>query len=210
MQRRTGYTEARCGAGFMYSHSHERLHEAELTLVDPTGIWKLLGTMCFLRHVLFWVTGIWSQTFWTEVGLSFLTGCECVDPQPFLVTLVKNVARKRTMWWSNQQEGRAVTSFHQVIKNTAVRSWQDEREVFPAESNSRWHALGLAWKQDVNIVELLFGGNRLQRTSSDVGGRFLQQIILHVVENKQIAWVVWSMPGSSARVFSLQRAYPPL
>ena len=69
--------------------------------------------------------------------------------------------------------------------------------------------MGLAWKQDVNIVELFFGGNRLQRTSSDVGGRFLQQIILHVVENKQIAWVVWSMPGSSARVFSLQRAYPP-
>ena len=72
--------------------------------------------MCFLRHVLFWVTGIWALTFWTEVGLSFLTGCECVDPQPFLVTMVKNVARKRMMWWSNQQEGRAVTSYHQVIK----------------------------------------------------------------------------------------------
>ena len=195
----------------MYSHSHERLHEAELTLVDPTGIletaWNnVLSSACAFLGNRNLVTNLLDRS-WSFV----LTGCECVDPQPFLVTLVKNVARKRTMWWSNQQEGRAVTLFHQVIKNTAVRSWQDEREVFPAESNSRWHALGLAWKQDANIVELLFGGNRLQRTSSDVGGRFfLQQIILHVVENKQIAWVVWSMPGSSARVFSLQRAYPPL
>ena len=140
----------------LYSHSHA-VSEAEPIHVDPNRNLEYAWNSLYpSASAPFWETGFWSQIFGTGVGhFGHFDMLEMNRPAAVSCDPAEEPCEETTDVMVQPAKKRAVTSYHQVIKNTTVQSWQDEREALWQKAIRRWHALVLAWKQDVNIVQLL-------------------------------------------------------
>ena len=140
-----------------YSHSHAAMSEAEPIRVDPNRNLEYAWNSLYpSASAPFWETGFWSQIFGTGVGhFGHFDMLEMNRPAAVSCDPAEEPCEGTTAVVVQPTKKRAVTSYHQVIKNTTVQSWQDEREALWQKAIRRWHALVLAWKQDVNIVQLL-------------------------------------------------------
>ena len=124
----------------------------------------------------FWETDFWSRIFGTDSEDDMQGSLlEIRRPIPVSSDPQDDVAETGESVVVQTAKKRVVTSFHEVIKNTTVQSWQDERDALWQKAIRRWHALVLSWKQDTNIVQLL---------AKETGFSKQAQILVDVFYNK--------------------------